>query len=239
MQYFASNRMAFNMRGDNFVSVEEKIHQRLADLIAQSKSLSVGNEYGQCVQEEQRAECSAWITAAQNAVHLVFTSPNAPYRLKADRIAGCTHGFTIHRAVGELSSVLRSMVVDANAGLLASVANQVRAKTFDDFLDHADAYLKEMRKNEAGVIAGVVFEDTLRQICRNEGIAEKGLKLDGLISELTNRGELSGVKAKRARVAAHVRTKASHAQWDEYEIEDAKATIDFTRELISAKLDKN
>ena len=65
-----------------------------------------------------------------------------------------------------------------------------------------------------------------------------GLKLDGLISELTTRGELSGVKAKRARVAAHVRTKARHSQWSEYELEDVRATIDFARELISAKLDK-
>ena len=220
------------------MSVEERILQRVTELIEQSKTLSIGNEYGQCVGEKQLAECSAWITAAQNAVHLVFASPNAPYRLKTDRIAGGSHGYTIHAAVGELASVLRNMVVDANAGLLASVANQARAETFDDFLDHADAYLKDARKNEAGVIAGVVFEDTLRQICRNEGITEKGLKLDGLISELTTRGEFSGIKAKRARVAAHVRTKASHAQWDEYELEDVRATIEFTREIIAAKLDK-
>jgi hypothetical protein len=220
------------------MSVEEKILQRLAELIEQSKPLSVGNEYGQCVQEKQIADCSAWITAAQNAAHLVFASPTAPYRQKADRIAGRSYGYLIHTAVRELASVLRNMVTDANAGLLASVANQARAETFDDFLDHGEAYLKEGRKNEAGVIAGVVFEDSLRQVCRNEGIAEKGLKLDGLISELTTRGELSGVKAKRARVAAHVRTKASHAQWDEYELEDVRATIEFARELISAKLDK-
>jgi hypothetical protein len=182
--------------------------------------------------------CAAWITAAQNAVHLVCAAPNAPYRQKADRIATEKHGYGIHAAVGELASVLRNLVEDANAGLLASVANQARAETFDDFLDHGVAYLKEGKKNEAGVIAGVVFEDTLRQICRNDAFAEKGLKLDGLISELTTRGELSGVKAKRARVAAHVRTKASHAQWDEYEIEDVRATIEFTRELISSKLDK-
>lgn len=220
------------------MSIEERILQRVTELIERSKTLSIGNEYGQCVVVKQRAECSAWITAAQNAVHLVFASPNAPYRLKTDRIAGRSHGFTIHEAVGELASVLRNMIVDANAGLLASVANQTRAETFDDFLDHADAYLKDMRKNEGGVIAGVVFEDTLRQICRNEGVTEKGLKLDGLISELTTRGEFSGVKAKRARVAAHVRTKASHAQWDEYELEDVRATIEFTREIIAAKLDR-
>lgn len=220
------------------MSVEDNILRRLDELIEQSNLLSVGDVNGQCVEPKQMADCSAWITAAQNAVHLVVTSPDAPYRLKADRIAGRSFGYVIHKAVGELASVLRNMVDDARAGLLASVANQARAETFDDFLDHADLYLSEKRKNEAGVIAGVVFEDTLRQICRNEGIVEKGLKLDGLISELSTRGELSGVKAKRARVAAHVRTKASHAQWDEYELEDVRATIEFTRELISAKVNK-
>ena len=168
---------------------------------------------------------------------MVFSSPTAPYRSKADRIAARSHGFTIHEAVGELSSVLQNLLVDADAGLLASVANQARAETFDDFLDHAAAYLRETRKNESGVIAGVVFEDTLRQLCRREGVAEKGLKLDSLISELTNLGQLSGIKAKRARVAAHVRTKASHAQWDEFELEDVRATIEFTRELIASRLD--
>lgn len=219
------------------MSLEDKILQRLAELIEQSKALSIGNEHRQCIEETQLAECSAWITATQNAVHLIFASPEAPYRQKADRIASTRHGYMVHRAVAELASVLQNLVVDANAGLLASIANQARAETFDDFLDHADAYLKEIRKNEAGVIAGVVFEDTLRQVCRNEGIAEKGQKLDSLISELSTRGELSGVKAKRARAAAHVRTKASHAQWDEFELNDVQATIKFTRELIADKLD--
>ena len=37
---------------------------------------------------------------------------------------------------------------------------------FDDFLDHGEAYLKAGRKDPAGVIAGVVLEDTIRRICR-------------------------------------------------------------------------
>jgi hypothetical protein len=219
------------------VAVEEVVKARISQLIDESRGLAVGNENGQCVEDQQRQECSAWITAAQNAVHLVCASPDAPYRQKADQIASRQHGYVIHAAVGELGAVLRNLMADADAGLLASVADKAGAEAFDDFLDHADVYYRDSRKNEAGVIGGVVFEDTLRRICRKQDIAEKGLQLDGLISELTNRGELSGVKAKRARVAAHVRTKASHAQWDEFELEDVKATIEFTRELISLKLD--
>jgi hypothetical protein len=37
-----------------------------------------------------------------------------------------------------------------------------------------------------GVIAGIVFEDTIRRICRVLGVAENGIKLDTLITELTN-----------------------------------------------------
>ena len=40
------------------------------------------------------------------------------------------------------------------------------ALTFDDFLDHGAEYLKHGRMNEARVIAGIVFEDTIRHICR-------------------------------------------------------------------------
>ena len=218
------------------MAIDEAIKARIAQLIEQGLLLSVGNENGQCVEPKQLQECSAWITAAQNAIHLTCESPTAPYRQKVDRIALAHYGFAIHRAVGELAAVLRNLMADAAAGLLVSVADQARAETFDDFLDHAEAYFKELRKNESGVIAGVVFEDTLRRICRKNEIPEKDVNLDELISWLSKRGELSGVQAKRARVAAHVRTKASHAQWDEFALEDVKATIDFTRELIAAKL---
>lgn len=128
--------------------------------------------------------------------------------------------------------ILRSLLHDVDSGLLASIEDQTKASVFDDFLDHAKEYAKQKLSKEAGVIAGVVFEDTLRSICRARGIAEKDKKLDSLIDELVKAGVLSQVKAKRAKVAAHVRTKATHAQWDEFDLGDVNTTIDFTEELI-------
>lgn len=217
-------------------SIEESLRKRLSALIEESGPLSVGNRYDQWVDPKQEAACSAWLTAAHNAVHLAVATPEAPYRKKTDRIAEGRHGYCIHHAVQELASVLTSFLADADAGLLSSVADQARAETFDDFLDHATSSLRSSKKNESGVIAGVVFEDTLRRICRKLGIVEKGQKLDALITELAGRNELTGVKAKRARAAADVRTKATHAQWDEFELDDVRSTIEFTRELIESKL---
>ena len=216
--------------------IEESIRKRLQELIGESSILSVGDKNDQCVDPKHQAVCSAWLAAAQNAVHLVIAQPGSPYRKKADRIADGSHGYGVHHAVGEFSSLLSALLHDANEGLLAPVADQARAEVFDDFLDHAASYLRSSRKQEAGVIAGVVFEDSLRQICRKLSITEKGQNLDALISELAKRGELSPVKAKRARAAADVRTKATHAQWDEFELNDVHSTMEFTREIIDSKL---
>ena len=217
--------------------LEKDIGTRLQQLLNDSIHLSQGNKSGQCTDQVQMQECSAWLTAAQNLVHLVLSDPNAPYRQKADRVASRRYGFMIHTGVGELAAVLKALQNDIDSGLLASLADRARVETFSDFLDHADAYLQDKRKNQAGVIAGVVFEDTVRRICRNNTIVEKDKKIDELISILCTKGEISGVKAKRARVAAHIRTKATHAQWDEFEFEDVRATIEFTRELMVSKLD--
>jgi hypothetical protein len=216
--------------------IEEAVRARINALLHEAQDLWHGNENDQCVDPHQMASCSGWLTAAQNAVHVIVSAPDAPYRKKVDRIAEASHGYGAHDAVREVSLVLINLLRDADAGMLATVADQARAETFDDFLDHASYYLKNSRKQEAAVIAGVVFEDATRRVCRKLGIAEKGEKLDTLISVLATRGEFTGVKAKRARAAADVRTRATHAQWDEFELEDVRATIELARELIEAKL---
>ena len=217
--------------------IEEALRTRLLGLVKESHSLRIlGNEGDQCTDPDDFAACSAWITAAQNAVHILIAQPSSPYRSKADRIAERDHGFMIHHTVAEFATVIANLLHDADAGLLATVADQARAETFDDFLDHADEYAKRQLKNEAGAIAGVVFEDSLRRICRKLGFGEKDVNLDQLISDLAARGVLTGLKAKRARAAAHLRTKATHAQWNEFELADVRATIELTRELIDAQL---
>lgn len=71
---------------------------------------------------------------------------------------------TVRQKLLTIAAMLQSMLADVDAGLAATLANAIRAETFDNFLDHAVAYQKESRKNEAGVIAAVVFENTMRKI---------------------------------------------------------------------------
>jgi hypothetical protein len=100
-------------------------------------------------------------------------------------------------------------------------------------------YLKHGRKNEAAVIAGIVFEDTIRRICCVLEMAENGVALETLISDLAKRDPptLTSLEAKRARAAAGLRTSAAHARWEEIKLSDVNPVIEFTRELMATHLE--
>ena len=219
------------------MAIEDAVIKRLEQLLTELHALRVGNKFGQVRSEEHRQGCAGWLASAEHLVKLLCPNPDDGYRVRVEKITSQGADYTAHNSVGEVAAILNGLLTDARHGLLASIADRTRAETFDDFLDHAEAYYEEGRKNESGVIAGVVFEDALRRICRKHTIDEKGSQLDEIISALAKKNVLSATKAKRARSAAHVRTKATHAQWDDFDIKDVKAAIDFTREIVEAELD--
>ncbi len=214
--------------------------QRLIQLVDEGEWLSKSDDKGHVSCPAKYHEARGWITAVRNILLHIFPDKNSPY---VDHVDGAVEDSEnagweyVAGTVGEIHAVLKNLLTDVRAGLLNSIADRYRAETFDQFLDHAREYLANGRKNEAGVIAGVVFEDTVRRIALKSGIEESGKKLDYLISALASDGIISGVVAKRCRAAAGVRTKATHAQWDEFETGDVQATVAVTDELVLAKLD--
>ena len=212
--------------------IEDIVVARITELIEESHVLRQGTQHGQVQSEDQAQRCKGWIAAALNIIQLVIREPDSGYRKIAEEVATRHWGYVINKGVGEISQLLSNLLKDAQAGLISSVADRARAEVFDDFLDHAKSYLSDKHADRSGVIAGVVFEDTLRRVCRKHKIEESGVNLDKLISDLVSANILSPTKAKRARVAAHVRTKATHAQWEEFDIKDVQSTIEFTEELI-------
>lgn len=220
------------------MAVDTKISQRAKQLIDDGNALiALANRDGQLTDLSGRAQCSAWLTAAENLIQQLCEGSPTPYLEKAKRIAGERVGYLVHERVAELSALLRRVVADASAGLITSAADRGSGEAFTTFLDHGQAYLKQKRKAESGAIVGVVFEDSIRRICQKYNISEKDVSIDQLISTLTSHERISPAKAKRARAAAHVRTKATHAQWDEFDLDDVEAAIDLTRELIALHLD--
>ena len=224
----------------SYMTPHDKAIALLNQLIQEGEMLSQSDDRGHASVPGQYQEARGWITAARNILLHIFPDKNSPYVEHLDGAIeegeNCAWEY-VAGTVGEIRAVLKNLLTDIQAGLLNSIADRTRAETFDRFLDHAREYLAEGRKNEAGVIAGVVFEDTVRRIALKRGIEESGKKLDSLISALASDGAISGVMAKRCRAAAGVRTKATHAQWEEFQPGDVQATVAVTDELVLAKLD--
>ena len=218
------------------MAVEEKIKSRITQLIAEGGPFRQANEFGQHISDLHVEASYAWVVAALHVVRLVCPDAENAYRQTADHLVQLRYPPPV--AIGVFIDLLRLLARDIDDGLLTSISDSVRAQTFDDFLDHATAYYSKGRKVESGVIASVVFEHTVREICRKHQIEEKDRKLDELISALSRARVFSGLTAKQGRVAAHVRTKATHAQWDEFDLSAVQGTIELTKKLLSDHLDR-
>ncbi len=226
------------------MSVERAVISRINDLIKQGMPISPAGKKGSALTFEETQAIPGWMASANHAVELTCGGTLNAYgamcrkidtRYSAASFEGLYEVSAKSECVGAMISVLENLLSDVEAGLIASIEDRVRAETFDDFLDHAEKYHKEGRK-VSGILAGVVFEDTIRNIAKRHG-ADTG-RLDTTIDGLVKKNVITGTEAKRAKAAAHVRNKATHADWDEFELTDVGATIKFTRELIATHLEQ-
>jgi hypothetical protein len=182
-------------------------------------------------------EIAGWLMSGANLLHAVvgqkLTHPYNSLASTANIFASSDQAYHVART---MLGVLRHLRADFEAGLISNIEAQVAAQTFDDLLDHAQEYLRQGRKEPAGVLTGVVFEDTVRKLCMHHNILEAGVKLDTLLSELVKKSVLLPIERNDGTTAASLRTAATHARWDQFDIENVKSVLDFTRRLIRDKL---
>jgi hypothetical protein len=175
-----------------------------------------------------------WVVSAMRAVEVVCGDPESRYFKAVDELNDPAAN-PLYR-VERLIPVLTNLLIDIDAGMLASVTNQARAEIFEDFLDVGEHYLDTGQISQAGVIVSTVFEDTVKKICRKHGIDATGTA-EPLINALKAKGKLTSNKAKGAKRAADLRNAALHANWQEFDVHDVKASLEFTRHWIAQELD--
>jgi hypothetical protein len=212
--------------------LEQAIRRKVEELLRRAAYLTSKdgfNDYNYI------GKCEGFITEALNIFEVAIPLENNAYRRRIRELAEKTSLGAAVRTEA-IAECLRTFLPDLDAGLIADFGNRVRAETFDDFLDHADEYCQQGDKPAAGVLAGVVFEDTIRRICRDKGITDKGQDLEQLINTLARQNIVTGQQSKQAKLAAHVRTKATHALWDEYDLDGVTAAIQLTRTFLREHL---
>jgi hypothetical protein len=210
--------------------MEMKIKQRFEQLISLGKKFTKWQtEYGE-PNNAHRDNYTGWVAAVKHLVNIVTLESDA-YR---QELLNHSNKLYPHQ---EFTSILNFLLSDIEAGLITSIEDQTKAFVFDELLDHAKDLLNKKQKDPAGIIAGVAFEDTFRNICRKNNISEQDVKLNKLIAEVRKKIDtFNQAKAERAESAANVRTQATHARWNNFDKKDVRATIEITEEFIQSYL---
>ena len=209
-----------------------KIIEQITKLIIEWEKLRGWTDSWQCFSDDHIQKC-IWYNSSVHVLVMQNIKENNWYLLAVTKLVNEKHWWVINHSVGSLVEILKRLKSDIENWLLKWFESQVSAEIFDNFLDHGAFYLKEWHKNEAGVIIGITFEDSIRKLSRLIGIEENWIKIDELISQLQKIDIFSWIEAKRARISAAVRTSAAHARWEEFTENDVEACLKFTKELIS------
>ncbi|WP_272079424.1 DUF4145 domain-containing protein [Microcystis aeruginosa] len=112
---------------------------------------------------------------------------------------------------------------DFEGGYLSSIKTLVQAEVFDSELEQANELFSSGYHTAAAVIAGVVLETALRELCDRSGIPHG--KLDKMNSELAKAGVYNKLNQKRITAIADIRNSAAHGKQDEFTVQDVSDMI--------------
>ncbi|WP_288997218.1 DUF4145 domain-containing protein [uncultured Psychrobacter sp.] len=126
-------------------------------------------------------------------------------------------------AFKRMKSVFIAAMDDYKNGYLTSIKNLIQADVFDSELEQAQELLSSGYKLAAAVIAGVVLETALRDLC-NQNSLPIG-KLDKMNSDLAKAGIYNKLQQKRITALADIRNSAAHGKPEEFSDDDVTMMI--------------
>ncbi|MCL6264384.1 hypothetical protein [Craterilacuibacter sp. RT1T] len=133
-------------------------------------------------------------------------------------------------------AVFRAAKEDFDGGYLSSMKSLVQAEVFNSELEQATELLSKGYKLAAAVIAGVVLETGIREICDRHNIAHA--KLDKMNSDLAQKGVYSKLQQKRITALADIRNSAAHGKPEEFSDDDVLVMIRDVESFLSNHIEE-
>lgn len=133
-----------------------------------------------------------------------------------------------------IKAVFLAAKEDYEGGYLNTVRNLVQAEVFGSELEQASELLNSGYASAAAVIAGVVLETTVRNLCTDQGL-DHG-KLDRMNADLAKAGVYNSLQQKRITAMAGIRNAAAHGEADKFNEGDVKGMIDDIERFLASTL---
>ncbi|HCE2191259.1 TPA: DUF4145 domain-containing protein [Vibrio parahaemolyticus] len=131
-------------------------------------------------------------------------------------------------------AILEAAKEDFEGGYMSSYKSIVQAEVFDNELEQATELLEVGYISAAAVIAGVVLETSLRELCDREKIVHG--KLDKMNADLVKAGVLNKIVQKQITAYAGIRNSAAHGKNDEFSKADVEQMIKGIEHILAMML---
>ncbi|ATI78683.1 DUF4145 domain-containing protein [Sphingobium yanoikuyae] len=171
-----------------------------------------------------------WKVKARHLLALSCGEQSSHYRGFTEFENGSGWG-TNHSMLLNLKAVFEAAHEDFEGGYLSSVRSLVQAEIFSNELDQATELLGKGYKVAAAVVAGVVLETSLRQLCEDGGITPSSL--NKMNADLVKAEVYSLLVSKRITALADIRNNAAHGHSDEFTHDDVRDMIEKTGSFVA------
>lgn len=122
-----------------------------------------------------------------------------------------------------LQAIFLAAKEDYEGGYLRATRSLIQAEVFDSELEQANELYKAGYKNPAAVVAGVILETALRELCDQAGLPHG--KLDKMNADLAKSGKYNKLQQKRITALADIRNSAAHGKNTEFSDMDVEDMI--------------
>jgi hypothetical protein len=131
-----------------------------------------------------------------------------------------------YRIFKRLKAIFLAAKEDFEGGYLLSIRSLIQAEVFDSELEQANELLEAGYSTAAAVIAGVVLETSLRELCDKKSIpyGPHGM-LDRMNADLAKAGTYNKLVQKQVTAWADIRNSAAHGKPTEFTDQDVTDMI--------------
>lgn len=205
----------------------DELHAQV-DEIATTQQSKHSEHFG-AYKEVDRGLLLGWTVKVKNLLSSACGSDSEHYRAFAAADEPQPYEDNVAR-FARVRSVFLAAKEDFEGGYLSSVRTLVQAEVFSTELDQARELLSAGYASAAAVIAGVVLETNLRELCKRHGIAAE--KLERMNADLVKAGAYNVLVQKKVTALAAIRNSAAHGKSGEFSPSDVTAMLADVERLL-------
>jgi hypothetical protein len=202
------------------MKADELVKKRFKELAEKAEALT----------KNETSKIRGWGTSALTLLQHTFGESN-PHYMHFKQKYDDYDFHELEYQFEEAKAIFLAAKEDYEGGYLFNIRALVAAEVFDDALEQATEFLNKGFKDPACVVAGVVLETTLKELCTRNHIPHA--KMEAMNIALCKAGTYDLPKQQQITAWAALRNKAAHGGWSAYNEADVKDLIEGMKRFMA------